>query len=239
MRDEMFDPVITVAGKPSEMGRQHGSLLRERIQRTVTGMREQVGPEPYRASLDGFRETLAYCQVNAPELVAEMEGIAEGAAVDFDDIFRVNAHLDLMTWKRLVWENAAENEAEGCSSHAVATPSAVLLGWNGDDWMGWLGCGAVVRGRPEGGEPFVYWSLAGSVGRPGMNLHLALAANSLPSRRFRPDGLLYPMVCRKLLACRDSEEAKAVLGAYGRCSAMNYLVADRGGRLEAVSQPPV
>ena len=117
MGDEMFDPVITVAGKPSEMGRQHGSLLRERIQRTVAGMREQVGPESYRASPEGFRETLAYCRMKAPELVAEMEGIAEGAAVDFDDVFRLNAHLDLVTWKRLVWESAIGGEARSATRH--------------------------------------------------------------------------------------------------------------------------
>ena len=195
MGNEVFDPVITVAGEPFEMGRQHGSLLRERVQRTVAGLQEQVGQEPYRASLDGLRETLAYCRTAAPELVAEMAGIAEGAVVAFDDVFRLNAHLDLMTWKRLVWASASGGEAEACSSHAVATPSAVLLGWNGDDWAGWLGCGAVVRGRPEGGEPFIYWSLAGSVGRPrnepasGAGCEL-VAESALQGRRAAlPNGL--------------------------------------------------
>jgi hypothetical protein len=67
----------------------------------------------------------------------------------------INAHLDLFVWKRLVWDAGRRAEAAACSSHAVATPSEVLLGWNGDDWVGWLDCGAVVRGKPAGGEPFI------------------------------------------------------------------------------------
>jgi isopenicillin-N N-acyltransferase-like protein len=201
-------------------------------------MREQVGPEPYGASQEAFQETLTYCRLRAPELVAEMIGIGEGAAVACEDIFCINAHLDLLNWKHLVWGRCTDHLAGGCSSHAVATPAGVLLGWNGDDWRGWLDCGAVIRGRPDGGEPFLYWSLAGSVGRPGMNRHLALGANSLPSPRFRLDGLLYPMICRKLLACRSTREAVAVFHTHNRCSAMNYLVADRRGELLDIESTP-
>jgi len=228
---EGFYPLIDVAGTPKEMGFAHGRQLRTRIHATVDAMRARVGSEPYEASWRDFQATLAYCRTHVPDLVEEMEGIAEGAAVDFREVFNINAHLDLLVWKRLIWDTQDEIGDDACSSHAVATRSEVLLGWNGDDWTGWMDCGAVVRGRPVEGEPFVYWSLAGSVGRPGMNLHLALGANSLPSRRWRADGLLYPMVSRRLLACRTAEEGIAVFRRYTRCCAMNYMIADRAGHL--------
>ena len=223
--DERFYPQIDVAGTPGDMGMAHGRQLQSRIELAIAGMRARIGEGAYEASWGDFQTTLAYCREQAPELVEEMEGIARGAGVEFRDVFNINAHLDLQVWKRLV------KDAGACSSHAVSTGSEVLLGWNGDDWVGWMDCGAVVRGRPAPGEPFIYWSLAGSVGRPGMNLHLALGANTLPSRRWRPDGLLYPMMSRLLLGCRSADEAVKLIERYNVCCAMNYLIADREGRL--------
>ncbi|MSS71124.1 MAG: hypothetical protein EXS64_06520 [Candidatus Latescibacteria bacterium] len=234
MNDERFYPQIDIAGTPREMGLAHGRQLRDRIHATGKAMREKVGVAPYEAGWRAFQETLAYCRTHAPDLVEEMEGIAEGAGIGFRDVFNINAHLDLMVWKRLVWDKRDKGESPGCSSHAVATPSEVLLGWNGDDWRGWLDCGAVVRGRPTGGEPFIYWSLAGSVGRPGMNTHLALGANSLPSHCWRPDGLLYPMLSRRALACRSTEEGVELFRRSNACVAMNYLIADGAGNLADV-----
>ena len=234
MPNERCYPLIDVAGTPREMGLSHGTQLRERIHRTVAAMREQIGDEPYDASWGDFQATVVYGREHAPDLVEEMAGVAEGAEIEFRDAFNISAHLDLSNWKRNVWAQRNGTNGCACSSHAVVTESDVLLAWNGDDWRGWMDCGAIVRGRPDGGEPFIYWSLAGSVGRPGMNRHLALGANSLPSSRWRPDGLLYPMLSRKVLACRDTDDAVAVFEAFGRCAANNYLIADRSGRLASV-----
>ena len=232
-KNESSYPLVDINGSPKQMGRVHGSKLRRKVHATVRAMKRHVGIEPYEACWADFRDTAAYCRENAPELVEEMEGIAEGAEIDFRDVFKINAHLDLITWKRHMWTRPKDLKPE-CSSHAVVTDQDVLVGWNGDDWRGWMDCGAVVRGIPESGEPFIYWSLAGSVGRPGMNRFLALGANSLPSKRWRPDGLLYPMICRKILACRTTDEAIDVFSRYNRCSATNYLVADGAGGLASV-----
>ena len=216
------------------MGLAHGRLLRERIHRTVEVLRHILGPDAYDASWDGFRTTCAHCEKHASDFVEEMRGIAEGAGVAFRDVFSVSAHLELLVWKRLVWDARENPDSQACSSHAVVTGAEVLLGWNGDDRRDWIECGAVVRGRPADAPPFVYWSLAGSVGRPGMGRHLALGANTLPSRRWRPDGLLYPMLCRRVLACRTAEEAVAVFDRANSCCGMNYLVADEAGALVSV-----
>jgi isopenicillin-N N-acyltransferase like protein len=234
---ELRDPLVDVSGSPREMGLQHGRQLRARIHHTVEGLRERLGPEPYDASWEDAQKTLTYCRDAAPELVAEMEAIAEGAQIDLRHIFNINAHLDLFNWRRFVWDERAGREG-ACSSHAVATDSEVLLGWNGDDWRGWMGSGMVVRGRPDEGPPFIYWSLAGCVGRPGLGAHLALGANSILGDSWRADGLLYPMLCRKLLACTGVQDAVSLFGKYNRCAAMNYLIADGHGMLVDVESLP-
>ena len=100
MTDERFYPQIDVAGTPREMGLAHGQQLRSRIHATVDAMRARVGTEPYDASWHDVQPTLAYCREHAPDLIEEMEGIAEGAEIDFRDAFNINAHLDLLVWKR-------------------------------------------------------------------------------------------------------------------------------------------
>ena len=234
MSPQTHYPQIDLAGTPREMGLAHGRLLRERIHRTLEVLRGILGTEAYDASWDDLQATCAYCEENAGDLVEEMRGIAEGAGVGFRDVFNISAHLELLVWKRLVRDARERLGAEACSSHAVVTEADVLLGWNGDDRRDWIECGAVVRGRPAGPPPFIYWSLAGSVGRPGMGPSLALGANTLPSRRWRPDGLLYPMLCRRILACRNVEEAVAVFERYNSCCGMNYLVADEAGTLVSI-----
>ena len=227
-------PQIDLAGSPGEMGLAHGRLLRGRIHRTLEVLRGILGAEAYDASWRNLHATCAYCEEHAGDLVEEMRGIAEGAGVEFRDVFSISAHLELLVWKRLVWDAGAAPTPPACSSHAVVTGADVLLGWNGDDRRDWIECGAIVRGRPADAPPFVYWSLAGSVGRPGLGPNLALGANTLPSRRWRPDGLLYPMLCRRVLACPSVAEAVAVFERCNSCCGMNYLVADKAGTLVSI-----
>ena len=223
-------PLVDIAGTPSEMGVLHGKQLADRIHLTARFLREKIGPEPYEASWEDFQQTVCHCRKYVPRLIQEMEGIAKGADIPFREVFLINAHLDLNVWKRVVWDCPKE-ESSACSSHALTTEDEVYLAWNGDDWTGWLDCGAVVRGKPDNGIPFVYWSLAGSVGRPGMNSHLALGANSLPSPKWHAEGLLYPILSRLLLSCQSAGESVALLQSNKSCSAMNYMVADKDGDL--------
>eukprot|EP01048_Picozoa_sp_COSAG05_P014913 COSAG05_NODE_1738_length_4162_cov_10.776028_2_plen_415_part_00 len=166
--------------------------------------------------------------------MAEMEGIAAGAGLPFSDIWAINAHLDLSVWARTTLPAAEEKELPGCSSHAVATPQgSALLGWNGDDLSRWMESGVVVRGKPDDGRPpFAYFSWAGTVGRPGTSHSIAVGANSLPpAAGHRPDGLLYGMVCRKLLECASTAAALDALSRMQTCSAMNYTMVDAHGEL--------
>ncbi|MSP14269.1 MAG: hypothetical protein EXR62_15095 [Chloroflexi bacterium] len=227
-----FYPQIDIAGTPKEMGLAHGRQLRARVQQTAASLRSIVGSEIYDASWRDLQQTYAYCQQHAPALMEEIEGIAQGAEMDIRNVFMINAHLEVVSWKRMVWQApVAVAHSAACSSHAVVTDAEVLLGWNGDDWKGWLDCGAIVRGHPAHGEPFIYFSWAGSVGRPGLGSHLALGANTLPGKHWRADGLLYNMLCRQVLEARSAEEGVEIFKTNHACSGMNYLIADEAGTL--------
>ena len=235
---ERVYPVVDVAGDAFAMGLQHGEQLAERIRVTVATLRSEaaVGDAAYDAAWPHFQPTVEYCRGACPELVREMEGIAEGSSLPFKDIFLINAHLDVTVWASHHHAPASADgqpELPGCSSHAVqAGANGVCLGWNGDDLTAWMDTGAVIRGRPSDGRPpFVYFGWAGTVGRPGMSHSVAVGANSLPAPGWRADGILYNMACRLMLQAEDTEAALAVLDRCNTCSAMNYLLADASGEL--------
>ena len=235
---ERVYPVVDVAGDAFAMGLQHGEQLAERIRVTVATLRSEaaVGDAAYDAAWPHFQPTVEYCRGACPELVTEMEGIAEGSGLPFKDIFLINAHLDVTVWASHHHVPASADgqpELPGCSSHAVqAGANGVCLGWNGDDLTAWMDTGAVIRGRPSDGRPpFLYFGWAGTVGRPGMSHSVAVGANSLPAPGWRADGILYNMACRLMLQAEDTEAALAVLDRCNTCSAMNYLLADASGEL--------
>ena len=231
--EELFYPVLTLSGDAYAMGYQHGSRVSQRVRLTVQTLRDAVGGQVFDAGWHAFQPTVEYCRAEVPELVAEMEGIADGAAVPFKDIWNINAHLDLFVWNRTAEASQQLQELPGCSSHAVVSQGSSLLGWNGDDLSAWMNTGVVVRGSPDDGRPpFVYFSWAGTIGRPGLSHALAVGANSVPpTAGHRSDGLLYNMVCRKLLECRSTQDAIATMDRIHTCSAMNYMLADKSGEV--------
>ena len=184
--------MVDVEGTPHEMGLSHGKQMASRISLTVATLR-QTYPLSYDPCWLAFEPTVRYCREACPELVEEMEGIAEGAGLPFKDIWMINAHLDLAIWEQQTppIENSPP-ELPGCSSHAFAgEDGGVCLGWNGDDLSAWMDCCVVLRGRPAGARPFVCVCWAGTVGRPGTSHTVAVGANSTPANGWRADGLLY------------------------------------------------
>ncbi|NUQ01465.1 MAG: hypothetical protein HUU35_16600 [Armatimonadetes bacterium] len=71
---------ITTSGSPRERGRQHGEELREAVGEAVAAWGAS-GPVPWAGQRVGH-----WLAERQPETYAELQGIAEGAALDFDAI---------------------------------------------------------------------------------------------------------------------------------------------------------
>ena len=110
-------PVVEIAGGPRERGRQYGEQARERIHRALA----------YYAEAFAHSSGLAWPQVTqraarwvepskafAPDLVEEMEGIADGAGVEFLDIVALNARGEI------IYDTTFNSmEPDGCTSFAL------------------------------------------------------------------------------------------------------------------------
>jgi hypothetical protein len=164
-----------------------------------------------------------------------MRGVAEGSGLTFEEIFALNSWADAIITLNVQARKGAD--AGGCSGFAVGgratADGETYVGWNGDDSEWWLESSVLLKGKPAGGLPFLLWTTAGWVGRPGLNPYLALSANSLFPSDCSP-GVPYPLVCRKILQQTSVEDAVSVIAGMKRVAGMNYTIGDVAGDVAAV-----
>ena len=92
-------PVISTRGSPYELGREHGEKCKERISKTVAdtwnGLVKYLGcnKEDIVGDLEVYSEKIRECH---PSFVREMEGVASGAGVNYDDIVLLNSQINIL-----------------------------------------------------------------------------------------------------------------------------------------------
>lgn len=218
-------PLLEVGGTPYEMGLQHGTTLKPVIERSIEVMGELLAV-PLKVACAYATQSIPYCREQAPELMEEMQGIAEGAELAFEEIFALNASLDMMLSGRKVRDYAGPD----CWTAAVTQTGGTYVLWSAEDTARWFDACILLKGQPRDGQPFLLWTFAGFVGRPGLNPHLALSAAAQSAVDCGP-GMPYPLICRKALNCTTTAEAVQVISQSHRMAGMAYTVGDANGSL--------
>jgi isopenicillin-N N-acyltransferase like protein len=123
-------PVVRAAGGPEERGRSIGAALAEPIHRSLAFYRralERRGAVPgdLPGLLGPYREAWA---ASLPHVLAEVDGMAEGAVVPWWELFAVNAFEEL---EAMLPEPAG---IERCTAFAVSGPQGTVLGHN-EQWF--------------------------------------------------------------------------------------------------------
>jgi hypothetical protein len=155
-----------------------------------------------------------------PELLAEIEGIADGAAISKDDALVLN----LMD--ELAWFSVHENNAESCSAVGIR-PQGVpaLVGQTMDLTESFDGSQAILQIEDTEARSLVLTS-AGMVGLCGVNSDaVAIFCNQLLSLRPSVTGLPAAAVVRGALARRSFSQARAFIDSIEHASGQNYLLA--------------
>jgi len=249
MRKAVRFTVVEMSGSRFEMGRQYGRQCRALIRRLV-GRFDGMLLEP--AYLEAGRkvalEALPHVRAEAPELVEEVEGIAAGAGLDFEDVFRLSCSQEMNSWQGCMRRKAMSTVPTGCTSIAARTDGASLVAWNMDWWIKWQPYMVLLHGHPEDGPDFLSFAMAGSVGRPGLSEHIAVAANFLPYRaapefeaggaEWAGAGVPYSFIARMLLARRSTADALKMLRRVRRMACLNYTIGDTTGDICCVETMP-
>lgn len=217
-------PVFEVRGTPRQRGQQLGEVLRERIAATFDYYMDDLfagvalSGADIRARAARIR---ALTERYAPALLAEIEGIAEGSALDPWKLLVLNARTEIL--------NARIDE---CTALWFGHSRVLAQNW---DWLEPLeALSVVVRHRHPDGHQHVTFCEPGMVGKIGMNsAGIGVCLNILFAPH-RLTGLPVHILIGAVLSARSFTEAETLLHNCGAGKASHLLVAAADG--DAVSK---
>ena len=236
-------PHVCVSGSPRERGRQYGQAASGAIGESLAAYEalfryySNIDWTEARRRAQGFMDAI---EAYGSRYLEEMEGIAEGAGCDFEDILALNVRSELRyagPVSDLAPSGAHLQETErGECTAVVALPSATtdghtLLAQNWDWKIHARVTNLLLEVQQAEGPDFVTLVEAGLLAKAGMNDHgLGLVTNTLVSSldRGKP-GVPYHVVLRSILDCENISEALGRVLAASRSSSANYLLASSDG----------
>ena len=167
-------------------------------------------------------------------LLPEIEGIAEGAAVDAEDILALNVRTEVM------FGMASRECTALCTPAGGSEDAHVLLAQNWDWHPGARETCVLLVEAPHDGPPFVTLVEAGLLAKCGMNDRgIGLAATALTSTLDRgAPGVPFHAILRRILTSDSFDEAADAVTAPIRASSGNYLLASRDGRAANLEAAP-
>jgi isopenicillin-N N-acyltransferase-like protein len=233
-------PLYEVSGAPRERGRSYGEQARERIAGSIAHYSEQASRWKLdRAGIDQIIHSYVPVVRKFDEnYLIEMQGIADGAGVRFEDIFLLNARTEIMKLAfkpELRARLLAGESTDGCTSVKVmrdATRDGDLIHAQNWDWK--VECSetsVVLRILREDGPDILTFTEGGMLARSGFNsAGIAITGNNLESDRdYRQIGVPLPMIRRKALESQYLALALHAVYATPKTGSNNMAVSHHEG----------
>ena len=225
---------LALSGSPRERGRAYGASLRPLIGSHVAGWLGALAeagigePETYVAAMLAATDFIPAIERHTPDLLAEVEGIAEGAQAPFELVLGLQL-LD-EEWAHRVRLARADGRLEKCSSVGIVATDGVWLGQNMDLGAYTDGHQALLSIAAEGSAPSaLVFTVAGMIGLMGVNAAgVGVCVNSLPQLPSAPRGLPVAFVLRRLLQARSLAEACELVRNLPHATNQHYLIAGPG-----------
>jgi isopenicillin-N N-acyltransferase-like protein len=225
-------PFVSVKGTHREIGRQIGEFAKDQVRHSLGNARELINATYAVLELtwDGAKiqasKYLPFAQERYPQYVEEIQGIAEGAGVEFDDLAVLNA-MEAVTMDAL--------HLTKCTSFAVngeLTADGHVLVAHNEDWLPEDEDDVyVIHAEPIDEPPFLAMTYGGLIPNIGFNaMGIAQCCDSVYPTDSRI-GIPRLVVSRAVLAARTPADAirNAVLPR--RAAGYNHLIAVESGEM--------
>lgn len=222
-------PVVHVKGTHRQVGQQIGEAMRPQVQAMVAQMRDGL---PVGATWESMMHKGQLCLAHSrdvyPQFVEELDGIAQGAHVPFEEVF---LGMCEELWEAPVWRGGAK----GCTDFAArgrATLNGATLLAHTNDLSAPAEKDLVILKVQAGDEPEFLGVSAGGVGfSAGFNAAgISMTGNEVSSNDVRP-GVPRLLIVRAVLAARRLGEAMDACLLSGRASNYNNIIGDANGEI--------
>lgn len=226
-------PVVELRGSATERGKQYGEAAKDLIHTSIGHYENAVGEATgltWNKVLDRSAQWVDTCRRYAPELMEEIDGIAQGAGVDALEILTLNARGEIIYDSSFAGPADAEEPVlDGCSTFSLTRGASgdghVYAGQNWD-WLHGSSETVMILRIVQDPKPTIIMQVeAGQIGRQGANsAGLALNANGLGGRFDDTIGVPQAFIRRRVLDSAGLLEAMRVLKQAPQHIASNALV---------------
>jgi hypothetical protein len=226
-------PIIEVRGAHRQVGRQIGEHMKPQIQEMLEKQRSDLpGGVAWADMLYQSSLCLAHSRAIYPQYVDELQGIAEGAGVPFDELF---LSICEELWEASAWRSRETRAPRGCTDMAArgrATLDGSTLVAHTNDLLPDAEKDLVILEVQAGDEPqFLGVSSGGVAISAGFNAAgISLTGNQVDANDIRP-GVPRLLMVRAILAARWLGEALDVCLLPQRASNYNNVIADANGEI--------
>jgi len=226
-------PVVEVSGTHREIGRCIGQALRPQLEAVLGRLRtDRPAGVTWQDLLRASSPYLDHSRGAYPRYMEELEGIAEGADLPFDEVF---LGICEELWEPAAWRGGP---ARGCTDFAArgpATADGSTLLAHTNDLAPEAESDLVILKVCSDEEPeFLAVSVAGLGFSAGFNAAgVSLTGNEVSSNDVRP-GVPRQLVVRAILGARRLGEAMDACLLPTRASSYNNVIADAHGEIYSV-----
>ena len=224
------------AETPYERGYQHGAALQYVIKRTVgqfeNWLAENANEENPEQLIQDFAENtghIATVKNQLPDLYAEMQGIADGAEVDFNKLFVYQSFDELFLY---LMSSSKISLADGhCTTIGVhgrdGLPNYVTH--NNDIPTYHEGAVTVLKIKyPDSDLEILQQTFAGQIGQNGVNNRgVSVGVNTVADLPTTDYGIPVSFNVRRILETETTLEALTYISGITSGTAMNYMIGDR------------
>jgi len=228
-------PIIVAEGDATQRGVAHGQGARDRIAASLSFYSDAVAPSigaTFGQIVDGVLARRPMWRAQDPDILAEIEGIAEGSGFSVGEILALNTRGMFVVPP--IDQGAQRVPDDGCTSFAVLPEASadghLRTGQNWDYLEGIADTIVLVHLRPEDGPRQLMIAEAGQVGRHGVNTNgIALHANGLGARLRDPSALPTTFLRRRILRSDNITAAIEAAITPPRAGSTNFLLTHRDG----------
>jgi len=236
MKIDLSFPFVEVQGDPYERGVSYGRAADNRIARTI-----EIYRAAFRDAGVSFARALEIAEdfgrvikEFSGEHHAELEGIACGAGIAFNEVLAINARTEILYWSKPATGPQPQKIADECSGVFVLptrSESGQVIHAQNWDWVAeCLECCIVLK-ADLGNVSILTFTEAGLLARSGLNsAGIALTANGLQTGcEYGRLGVPTPCIRRRILESQTLSAAVEAAVQSRRAFSSNLMLTHRDG----------